>query len=61
MGYAGFWREEYFAAPGARDVSRSTAGGLAFGMRKGGIAHGLKLTVISDFLQEIVGSYSVGC
>jgi hypothetical protein len=38
------------------DVSSPTTAGLALGMRKGMVAHGLKLTVISDFLQAIVFS-----
>jgi hypothetical protein len=30
-------------------------------MRKGVVAHGLELTVVSDFLQVSVGSYSDTC
>jgi hypothetical protein len=53
MGYAGFSQED-FASRSVRDVTGVTTAGLALGMRKGVVAHGLELTVVSDFLQVIV-------
>ena len=54
MGYEDFLREEFFAAPGPRDAGGATKAGLALDMRKGGVAHGAKLTAASDYPQAIV-------
>ncbi len=53
MGYAGFVGNNFFVRLGP-DVSSATTVSLAFGMQKGVVAHGLKLTAISAFLQAIV-------
>jgi hypothetical protein len=57
MGYTAFSENE-FSRAWVPDVSGAAVAGLALGMRKGVVAHGLKLTLISDFLQANIGSYS---
>jgi len=52
--------KNFLGALSIGSVASATAA-VALGMRKGGVAHGLKPTVISAFLQAIVGSYSDIC
>jgi hypothetical protein len=58
MGYTGFSAKNFFVR-WVPDVSSATTVSVAFGMQKGVVAHGLKLTVVSDFLQAIVARPSL--
>ena len=51
MGYAGFSREEFFAG---LSLQRRGAGTARLALGRAWFAHGLKLTVVSAFLQAIV-------
>ena len=57
VGYAGFVANNFFVR-WVPDVSSATTVSVAFGMQKGVVAHGLKLTNFSDFLQAIVADPS---